>query len=281
MKILKPVVFLLFVLSNIGCEGEVEQYDFERYKFVSFIDEEVSVPETYTADNETPYPIYLRYDGSVLDEDFTVNLNITGINAKEGVDYSVKNTTVTFKAGDIKSEPFNITMIDDQVNSPEDRSLEIEIESVSNPKIDIGVGIKNQSNKSLVLHILDNECSSTIDVFNASDINSSAGNHTVTGSVSGSVVTLNGELIDYGPFPNAELGVTLTPAVEGATAGDASFDDYDAGTDNDGYVYQFRQNGEGTYDVCAGEIHVDIDVYYESGGAWVYWYTSSNLFSTP
>ena len=281
MKIIKTVVFLLFVLLNMGCEGNVEQYDFERYKFVSFIDEDVSVPETYTEDNGTAYPIYLRYDGSVLAEDFTVSLKVTGVNAQEGVDYSVESTTVTFKAGEIKSDPFFVAMVDDLVNSSEDRSLDIIIESVSNPNIDIGVGIKNQSNKSLVLHILDNECSSTIDIFNSTDIVSSAGGHIVTGSVSGSVVTLTGNLIDYGPFPDAELGITLIPAVEGATAGDASFEDYDAGTDNDGYVYQFRQNGEGTYDVCAGKIQVDIDVYYDSGGTWVFWYTSTNIFTVP
>lgn len=279
MKILKSIIILSIILFAIGCDEEVEQYDFEKYKFVSFIDSNDEIAETYTVENESGYPIYLKYDGSVLAEDFTVNLKITGKNAQEGIDYLVESTMVAFKADEIKSEPFYITMVDDLVNSAEERSLEITIESVSNPNISIGVGVVNQSNKSFVLKILDNECSETIAIFNASTIVSSAGGHTVTGSVNGSEVTLVGNLIDYDAFPTAELGITLTPTVVGATAGAATFADYPAGTDNDGYVYEFRQNGEGTYDVCAGTISVVIDVYYESGGSWVLWYTSTNTFT--
>lgn len=272
---------LSLILLGMGCDEEVVLYDFERYKFVSFIDKEASVPETYSVENGKPYPVYMRYDGSVLEEDFTITLKVTEYNAQEGTDFSVVSTSVLFKAGEVKSEPFEITLIDDLLNSAEDRSLEITIESVSNPNIDIGVGIINQSNKTFVLNILDNECSEIIDIFNSSAIVSSAGEHTVAGNVDDSVVTLIGNLINYGSFPNAELGITLTPKVQGAKVGAATFANYPAGTDNDGYVYEFRQNGEGTYDICAGTISVAIDVYYESGGAWVFWYTSTNTFSLP
>lgn len=94
-------------------------------------------------------------------------------------------------------------------------------------------------------------------------------------------ITLTGNLIDYSAFPNAELGINLVPTVEGATAGTASFEDYAAGTDNDGYVNEFRQNGAGSYNLCEGTITVSIDIYYESGGSWVFWYTSDNVFSVP
>ncbi|MDY7395150.1 Calx-beta domain-containing protein [Aureibaculum sp. 2210JD6-5] len=279
MKTFKLVIFFFLYILAIGCNNSVELYDFERYKFVSFIDAEVTVSETYTAENGSDYPIYLRYDGSVLEEDFSVNLKVTGNNASEGTDYSVNSTEVIFKAGEIKSEPFNLTLIDDLLNSEEDRSLEITIESVSLPNVDIGVGIVNQSNKSIIVNILDNECSETVDIFNSSNIVNSSGGHIVTGTVNGSVVSLTGNLINYGPFPNANLEITLTPTVDGGSSGAATFSDFDAGTDNGGYVYQFRQNGEGTYDVCSGEISVSIDVYYESGGSWVFWYTSTSIFS--
>ncbi|QOD60709.1 hypothetical protein H9I45_15425 [Polaribacter haliotis] len=279
MKTIKLIIILFIAIISVSCQNDVEQYDFERYKFVSFIDTEISIPETYTADNASDYPIYLRYDGSVLDEDFSVNLKVTGNNANEGEDYSVSNTEVIFKAGEIKSEPFNLTLIDDLLNSENERSLEITIESVSLSNVDIGVGIKNQSNKSIIINILDNECSETIDIFNTSSVANSAGNTTVTGSVSGSVVSLTGNLVNYGSFPNANLEITLTPTIAGATTGAATFNDFDAGTDNDGYVYQLRQNGEGTYDICKGEISVSIYVYYQSGGSWVYWKTTTNVFS--
>lgn len=263
----------------ISCDEEVVHYDFEKYKFVSFIDEGATISETYTTDNGGAYPIYLRYDGSVLEEDFTVNVKITAVNSQEDIDYKVENTTVVFKAGEVKSEPLLINIVDNLLNAVDERSLIIDIESVSNPKIDIGVGLVNQSNKTFVLSLTDDECSETISIFNSSSINASEGDHTVTGSVSANVVTLTGNLINYGAFPNAELGITLTPSIEGGTSGVASFDDYSAGTDNDGYVYEFRQNGEGVYNICSGEISVAIDVYYESGGSWVFWYTSTNIFS--
>ncbi|MFV8347307.1 DUF1735 domain-containing protein [Flavobacterium sp. ZB4P13] len=284
MKILKLIIPLFIILLNFGCEKEAEQYDFERYKFVSFLGQEVSVPETYSVGNEAGYPIYLRYDGSTLKEDFTVKLKITPKNAKEGIDYSVETTTVLFKAGQIKSEPFYVKTIDDLTLSPEDRSLEIAIESVSNPKIDIGVGIVNQSNKLITLNIEDNECSKTIDVFKSSNLkntNSIGSARTITGNLSGNTLTLIGDLTFYGAFPSAKLNVTLTPVVTGATIGKVTFNDFDAGTDNDGYVYQIRQVGEGTYDVCSEKINIVYTVYYISGGSWVYWKKCICVITTP
>ena len=280
MKIIKSILLLGLVLLSVRCEDDVAQYNFEKYKFVSFVDENAEVAETYTEENKAAYPIYLKYDGSILTEDFTATLKITGNNATEGTDYTVENTTVSFKAGEILSEPFYINTVDDLLNSTNERSLDIVIESVSNTNISIGVGIVNQSNKLFVLTILDNECDATNAIFNSSDITSASGEQ-ITGSVTADEVVLTGNLIDYGTFPNAELGITLIPTVAGASVGAASFSDYLAGTDNDGYEYQFRQNGEGTYDLCNGIISVVIDVYYESGGEWVFWRTNSNSFSLP
>lgn len=281
MKILKLIIPLFIILLNFGCENQkdAELYDFEKYKYVSFLGKEVSVPETYSVANAAGYPIYLRYDGSTLKEDFTVNLKITPKFAVEGVDYSVATTSVLFKAGSIRSEPFYIKTIDDIINSPEDRSLEIAIESVSNSQINIGVGIVLQSNKLMTMKILDNECRTTIaQAFNSSSLTNKTGygTHTISGAVSSNTVTLEGDLISYSAFPKAKLAIPLTPIAAGATTGKATFGIYDAGTDNDGYVYQFRQIGEGTYDVCSKTIKVDFKVYYKSGSSWVYWYTSNN-----
>lgn len=284
MKRLKLIFPLFLILLNLGCEKEVEQYDFERYKYVSFIGKEVTVPENYSVDNPAGYAVYLRYDGSTLKEDFTVKLKITPKNAKEGVDYSAATVDVLFKAGAFKSEPFYIKTIDDLTLSAKDRSLEIGIESVSNPNISIGVGLVNQSNKSMTLAILDNECDKTTAIFDSNELKStlsSGGVRTIKGSLSGSKVSLVGDLTFYGPFPNAKLDITLTPAVAGATIGKVTFSDFDAGTDNDGYVYQLRQVGEGSYDLCSGKINIAYDVYYISGGSWVYWKKCTTVIAVP
>ena len=278
MKILKTILNTVVIFVCLSCEEEPELYNFEEFKFVSFIDKSDEILE-----NGDTYTIALRYDGSVLTEGFSVNLEIAG-NAQEGTDYSVVNKVVNFEAGEIKSEPFEITIIDNLVvNDITDKMLEISIESVSNPNIDIGVGKILQSNKAFALKIVDNECTESIaDVFNSSNIHASYGGNIVSGSVSGNVVTLNGDLIGYGSFPNAELGITLTPVVSGATIGAATFEDYAAGTDTGGYEYQFRQNGEGTFDICTGKITVGIDVYYLNLGTtspWIYWYTANTTFT--
>lgn len=258
-------------MSFLGCENDPELYDFERYKFVSFINNQEAIIET--AGN---YEIFLRYDGSTLDEDFMVDLVLTGT-AQEGVDYNTSAKTVLFKAGEIKSEPFAIEIIDNLLDGAEDLIIEIAIESVSNPNIDIGVGIVNQSNKSMVVSIIDNECSEDIDIFDTTLINDSG--NTLTGTLNGNVLSLNGNIANYGAFPNANLDIALTPVSSGAKIGSVTFDDFDAGTDNDGWAYQFRQAGEGAYDICTGTIHVNFDVYYKSGGSWIYWYTSHNIIT--
>lgn len=276
---------MFIALSLLACDEDVQNYDFERYKFVSFIDESASFFETYSAEavlngEEEGFPIYLQYDGSVLDEDFTVELNIVENFASAGVDYTINSTTVQFKAGEVRSEPFYIYTIDDLVNSPEDRSLLLEIKSVSRPDIAIGVGVELQMNKSMTVEIIDNECSNTPEIFASQNIDNATewGNYTVSATVENDIVTFKGNLIAYGSFPNAELAVTLTPAVAGATSGTATFDDYYAGVDNDGWEYQLRQVGTGSFDVCAGTVEVKYDVYYKSGG-WVYWYTVSNTYT--
>ncbi|WP_034044952.1 Calx-beta domain-containing protein [Wocania ichthyoenteri] len=276
MKILKSILYITIVLLSLGCEEEPQLYDFERYKFVSFISEEIS-----TLENAGTQEIFLRYDGSVLKEDFSVTLSITGT-AQEGVDYNVDSKTVLFKAGEIKSEPFSIEIIDNLLDGTEDLNLEISIESVSNPNIDIGVGVVNQSNKSIVLTLVDDECPEDIDIFATDLINEK--DKTISASINGNVLSLTGNLINYGAFPNANLEITLTPVVAGAKIGSVTFDDFDAGLANDGYQYQFRLAEEGVYEVCTGKINVKFWVYYLSGGTtgnWVYWYAVNTELTIP
>ena len=100
------------------------------------------------------------------------------------------------------------------------------------------------------------------------------------GVLTGSTIKLTGDLIDYGPFSNASLSVTLTPVSAGSTKGKASFGEQETGTDSDGYDYKFIEVGEGSFDVCSGTIAIEYDIYYMDGG-WVYWYSVTNVFSVP
>ena len=104
---------------------------------------------------------------------------------------------------------------------------------------------------------------------------------TVTGAVSGSSVTLQGNLIGYGAFSSASLTVTLSPASAGAMKGSATFGEQETGTDSDGYQYKFVEVGEGSFDLCSGTITVEYDIYWLDGSSWTYWYSVTNTFSAP
>ena len=261
-------------------QQDAELYDFTKYKYVSFVDQAAEIAENYSEveGNEDGYPIYLQYDGSTLSEGFTVSLAITESGAQSGIDYSVETTTVSFEAGALLSSPFYLKPIDNLVTNEADRQLTIEIESVSNPNINIGVGMVNQSNKSFSVTILDNECSETLGIF-SSDALTFANNYetvTVKGTFDEgtSTLKLEGSLVAYGPLSNTSLVINLTPVEEGAKIGAVTFDDYYAGTDTDGWEYTYIQESEGAFDICAGSVNnIAFGIYYLSGGEWVYWYS--------
>lgn len=280
MRFIKIITFFVCTTFILGCEQDIDTYDFTKYKFVSFIDQGVTLAENYatTDGKEVGYPIYLKYDGSTLDEDITVNLKITEIVAKKDIDYSIESESVLFKAGSILSEPFYLKPIDNLTTNLEERSLIVEIESVSNPKISIGVGLVNQSNKAIDIEIQDNECSDELDIFNSTSLalTSNKGSAMVTGIFDSgtSTLRLEGDLVAYGPLANTSLEVDLTPVEAGAKIGTLSFDDYYAGKDTDGWEYTYKMESEGEYDVCSGSIlDIAFGVYYLSGGSWVYWYS--------
>ena len=83
--------------------------------------------------------------------------------------------------------------------------------------------------------------------------------------MTGSIIKLTGDLIDYGPFSNASLSVTLTPDGAGSTKGKATFGEQETGTDADGYEYKFVEVGEGSYNVCSGTIDIEYEIYYMDG----------------
>jgi len=280
MRNIKIIAFVSIFILTIGCEQDPELYDFTKYKYVSFVDQEAAVAENYSeeAGNELGYPIYLQYDGSMLSEDFTVNLQITESGAQSGTDYTVESSTVLFKAGSILSEPFYMKTIDNLVTNEEDRNLDIVIESVSNPDISIGVGMVNQSNKAFSVSILDNECSETLNIFNSDALTFTSNYATVvvkgTFDEANSTLKLEGDLVAYGPLANTSLVMDLTPVVAGAKIGSVTFDDYYAGLDTDGWEYTYVMESEGTFDICAGTVNnISFGVYYLSSGSWVYWYS--------
>lgn len=268
---------MITLVGFVSCEDDDKIID-PIFEFISFQNESVSINEG-TASIE-PFPIVMTLNGYEPKEDLTVNLEVTEYGATEGVDYVLSTKSIVIKAGEFTSDTLFISTIDNLEGSPIEKSIAISVESISNPDIKIGLGIENPSNAVLTANIIDDECSDTIeDVFNSSSITNVTpwGDYTVSGSVNGDLLTVQGSLIAYDPLSDSTLKITLTPVVEGGTGGTASFVDQIIGTDTSGWVYQLRQVGEGTYDVCTGEVSIESDVYYESGG-WVYWYSLTNTF---
>lgn len=276
MKILKYLVLIITLIGLVACDGDEKIID-PIYEFISFQKETVTINEG--TGSTVPSPIVLNLNGYVPKEDITIGLSILENNAVEGVDYNLSTKSLDIKAGNFISDTLFVSTIDNLEGSLVDRSIDISIESISNPDIKVGLGIENPTKAIVTVVIADDECSNTTDIFNSSNITNITpwGDFAVTGALNGDMLTLEGNLIAYEPLSNAKLEITLTPIAEGATKGAASFSDQVIGTDTSGWVYQLRQVGEGVYDVCSGTVSIECEVYYESGG-WVYWYSMTNTF---
>ena len=235
--------------------------------------------------SEDAYPIVIELKAfEPHSEDLDITLEVTGNNAEEGSDFVVTpRQSVKIKAGKLVSDTIFVRTIDNSSGSAEPRSLDIRISSINNDDINIGLGLAEPKNAVVTVNILDDECAETIAIFDGTLVNTLdwGGGETpkpATGVLTGNTLKVTGDLIDYGAFSNASVTITLAPEAEGSTKGAATFGEQLAGTDSDGYEYKFTQTGQGTYDVCSGEINLAYDIYYMDGG-WVYWYSVSNKFS--
>lgn len=266
-----------------ACEEETKPVD-PIYEFIAFKGPSIiNVNEFSNSEEGLPLVVELRAFKPYA-EDIDVTLEITPSNAGVNVDFVVTpGTAVKIEAGSLVSEPIFVKTIDNAAGSAAPRSFEIGIMSVNKENIKIGLGISQPTNAAVTVNILDDECTETAAVFNGNLVNTlNWGEGDVvkpaTGVVTDNTIKVTGDLIGYGPFPNASVTITLVAQSEGSTKGSATFGEQEAGTDGDGYDYKFIQTGEGTYDVCSGIIQVQYDIYYWDG-AWVYWYSVSNAFT--
>ena len=283
-KIILSTILLAFGI--VSCEEETKPVD-PIHEFIAFKGP-ASINVNELNNSETAVPVVVEIKAfAPYHEDINVSFEITGNNAVENTDFTVSPSgSVKIPAGSFVSEPILIKTIDNDAGTSLPRSFDMQITSVAKENVKIGLGITEPKNALITVNILDDECSETISIFNSSSLVNTldwGGGPTdkpANGVVTGNDVKVTGDLIDYGAFANASVTITLTPEIEGATKGTATFGEQPAGTDSDGYEYKFIQTGEGTYDVCSGVINVEYDIYYMDGD-WVYWYSVSNAISVP
>ena len=279
-------IFALCVLTFIavGCEEDPKPVD-PIHEFIAF-----KGPSTVNVDEvlneQKPFPLIIQlYAFKPYTQDISVDLEVTGHHAEEGVDFSLSpGHTIEVKAGRLSSDTLWIHTVNNDIGSIEERSFDIKITSVSMAGINVGLGLSDPKNSVITVNILDDECSgSPLCIFNGGMINTIGGETVMPVSVvldkNNGTITFTGDLIDYEHFSNASLTLTLTPASEGATTGTATFGEQEVGTDADGYQYKFVEIGEGSYDAVAGTISVEYEIFYIDGGDWVSWYTVTNVFS--
>ena len=269
-------------LSVLACEDDEKPIDLV-YEFVSFKGPSiVNVNEFDNSGNAFPLIAEIKAF-EPYPQDVDITLEITGNNAVQNTDFIVTPESVKIRAGSLVSDTIFIQTIDNDLAATEERSFDIRITSISQEDVLIGLGIAEPKNASVRVIILDDECDKTISIFNAplqNTIDYGSGDilKPATGVVTDNAIKVTGDLIDYGPFPDASINITLSPVVEGSTKGTATFGEQEVGTASDGYDYKFVQTGEGSYDVCSGVISVAYDIYYWDGD-WVYWYSVTNEFS--
>lgn len=279
------IIFLLIVLctGTFSCDDDENTPVDPIYEFVAFAGES-SVSLNEFDNSEEPFPLVaklLAFDPYAQDIDLA--LEITGSNAQENTDFVVTpHDVVKIHAGKLVSDTIWVKTLDNAAGTDLERSFQIKIKSISQPDVKIGLGLADPKNAAISFNILDDECSSTTEIYNTTLSNSINEGSTkpAEGVVTGSIIKLTGDLIDYGPFSSASLSVTLTPDGAGSTKGKATFGEQETGTDSDGYDYKFIEVGEGSFDVCSETISIEYDIYYMDGG-WVFWYSVTNVFSVP
>jgi hypothetical protein len=284
MKTKLITIIMILAAGIFSCDDEDTIQD-PIYEFISFGgEEEVTLGE---ATSEDGYPLVVQlWAFDPYQQDITVTLGVTATNAQQGVDFTVTPAdNVKIPAGRLTSDTVWVKTINNPDPNELERSIEVKINSVSQADVNIGLGLTEPTKQAITFKILDDECSGNpICTYNTTLSNVIAGGteKTASGVVdrNGSTVTVTGDLIDYGPFSDASLTITLTPSSEGATSGDATFGEQETGSDADGYAYKFIQVGTGSYDASAGTIDIEYDIYYFDSGWW-YWYTVTNEFSVP
>jgi hypothetical protein len=281
------IIFLaiVFCAGVFSCDDEETVTD-PIYEFVAF-DGESAVNLNEFDNSGEPFPLTAKLLAfEPYSQDVDLALEITGSNVQENTDFVVTpHDIVKIRAGKLVSDTIWVTTVDNAAGTDLDRSFQIKIKSVSQPDVKIGLGLADPKNAAVTFNILDDECSLTTDIYNTTLSNSIVGlngdgTNPAEGVLTGSTIKLTGDLLNYGPFSNASLSVTLTPDGAGSTKGKATFGEQETGTDADGYVYKFVEVGEGSYDVCSGTINVEYEVYYMDGG-WTYWISGTNSFSVP
>jgi len=287
MKTKLITIIMILAAGIFSCDDEETIQD-PIYEFISFGgDEQVNLGE---ATSESGYPLVVQlWAFDPYQQDITVTLGVTATNAVQGVDFTVTpSDNVKVPAGRLTSDTIWVKTINNPDPNELERTIEVKINSVSQPDVNIGLGLTEPTKQSITFKIQDDECSGNpICVYNTDLTNTiNWGGDDVPKPATGvtdrlnNTVTVSGDLIDYGPFSGATLTMTLTPDSPGAATGTATFDEQETGSDSDGYVYKFIQVGTGSYNADTGIIKVEYDIYYEDGG-WVYWYTVTNEFSVP
>ncbi|MBN8578964.1 MAG: hypothetical protein J0L66_18635 [Cytophagales bacterium] len=280
---MKKLLLLSISIIFIACENDEKIID-PVYEFAAIKGNQTANLNEFS-NSEVGYPVLVQlWAAQPYAQDIDLTFQATGTNATSGTDFLLSTTTLKIKSGKLVSDTLWIKTIDNEEVSTLPRKVEVKLLSTSQPNIKVGLGITNPANTSILFTIVDDECTTPLSIFNGTLTNAiNWGGDDVlkaaTSVLSGSQLTLIGNLIDYGAFPNAKVVLTLTPAFSGATRGTATFGEYLAGTDNDGYEYKFVQTGTGRFDVCAETVSIAYDIYYKDGSAWVYWYSVTNVFS--
>jgi hypothetical protein len=274
-----------------SCDDEETVQD-PIYEFISFGgDEQINLGEATNTDDGYPLIVQL-WAFDPYQQDVTVTLGVTGTNAQAGVDFSITpSDQVKIKAGKLTSDTIWVKTINNDDANELERTIEVKINSVSLPDVNIGLGLKEPTKQSVTFKIQDDECSGNpICTFNqelANVISAPDGSwSTELPAVSvvdrnNSTVTVTGDLIWYDKFSGATLTLTMTPTSDGSSVGTATFGEQKTGADSDGYEYKFIEVGTGSYDASAGTIKIEYDIYYLEGGKWIYWYSAVNEFSVP
>lgn len=276
----KILILSLAIFTLIACEEDRTIYSGDTFVSFRSTQSAVSINEAIGT-----YNLQIGI-ADEQNEDINVGLDVTSDTAIEGTHFNIPSS-ITIPAGEtLVTIPVEI--VDDELSNPI-RNFTVEIVSVSNPSVNIG--ILDEGSYSKTFSIVNDDCPTQFTYWVGDIVIEDVGYGSFGGSSSVNengdcdILVVNGNLPQAGSPDNTLYEVQFIPTngegTEGIVIVESTLVREQADTDG---LYDGYYEGSGTFDVSTGEIIIDYEylAFSRSTGELVgTFYTGTNIITLP
>lgn len=276
----KILILSLAIFTLIACEEDRTIYSGDTFVAFRSTQSAVSINEAIGT-----YNLQIGI-ADEQNEDISVELDVTSDSAIEGTHFNIPSS-VTIPAGEtLVTIPVEI--VDDELNNTT-RNFMVEIASVSNPSVNIG--IVDEGSYSKTFSIVNDDCPTQFTYWVGDIVIEDVGYGSFGGSSSVNengdcdILVVNGNLPQAGSPDNTLYEVQFIPTngegTEGIVIVESTLVREQADTNG---LYDGYYEGSGTFDVSTGEIIIDYEylAFSRSTGELVgTFYSGTNIITLP